>query len=146
MTVTRGTMVKEVGGWVILSRTPNSIHMSIKVFDGWSADSLIYDALKSDTRSMGCSCGKSSLSPRALNHWSRVDQLHEGTLRYSRLFSSAREYKIRSNWMQVQCDSRLLALPRNTLKTQSSPWFNALRHLLQRADAAVLLVGDTRGR
>lgn len=93
LAVTRGTMVRELGGWVILSRMPNSVHMSIKMFDGWSADSLIYDALKSDTRSMGCSCGKSSLSPGALNHWARVDQLHEGILRYSPLFSSARKYK-----------------------------------------------------
>lgn len=94
-TVTRGTMVKEVGGWVILSTRPNSIHMSIKALDGWRADSLIYGALKSDTRSMGCSCGKSGLSPAAVNHWARVDQLHEVILRHTRLFSSASQHKKR---------------------------------------------------
>lgn len=84
---------QDLEGWFILSRMPNSSHMSIKPFDGWSADSLIYGALKSDTRSMGCSCGKSSLSQRALNQRARVDQLHEGKLRYGRLFSSARVHK-----------------------------------------------------
>lgn len=107
---------QDLEGWFILSRMPNSSHMSIKPFDGWSADWLIYGALKSDTRSMGCSCGKSSLSQGALNQRARVDQLHEGILRYSRLFSSARVHKeevIGCRYSTQECWS-YLEIPSNT--------------------------------